>query len=70
MRSHRKLRISLYSNGAIGRLQADQCLAYINAFKGLAVGELPTQAAAKEWLRVDTDTGLRTRSDVRTVVRP
>ena len=39
------VRTSLYSNGALGRLLPDQCISYIDTFKGLPVGAVPTKVA-------------------------
>ncbi|MBW1882175.1 MAG: redoxin domain-containing protein [Deltaproteobacteria bacterium] len=36
-----KVRLALYSTGAIGRLTPQDCLGYIDAFKGVPLGELP-----------------------------
>ncbi len=37
-----KVRLALYSTGAMGRLTPEDCLAYIDAFKGVPLGELPS----------------------------
>jgi alkyl hydroperoxide reductase subunit AhpC len=39
-----KVRLALYSTGAMGRLTAQDCLGYIDAFKGVPLGELPSGA--------------------------
>jgi peroxiredoxin len=36
-----KVRLALYSTGAMGRLTPQDCLGYIDAFKGVPLGELP-----------------------------
>jgi peroxiredoxin len=38
-----KVRLALYSTGALGRLTPQDCLGYIDAFKGVPLGELPSQ---------------------------
>ena len=37
-----KVRLALYSTGAMGRLTPEDCLGYIDAFKGVPLGELPS----------------------------
>ena len=39
-----RVRLALYSTGAIGRLTPDDCIGYIDAFKGVPLGELPAGA--------------------------
>ncbi len=39
-----KVRLALYSTGAMGRLTPKDCLGYIDAFKGVPLGELPSGA--------------------------
>ena len=36
-----KVRLALYSTGAVGRLTPQDCLGYIGTFKGVPLGELP-----------------------------
>ena len=40
-----RVRISAYSNGALGRLLPDQCLSYIDSFTGVPVGGVPTNVS-------------------------
>ena len=42
-----KVRITVYSNGALGRLQPDHCLSCIDAFTGVPVVEVPTEVSAR-----------------------
>jgi len=39
-----KVRIAVYSTGAVGRLTPEDCLGYIDAFKGVPLGELPSSS--------------------------
>ena len=37
-----RVRLALYSTGAMGRLTPEDCLGYIDAFKGVPLGEIPS----------------------------
>jgi hypothetical protein len=39
----RQTSVALYSTGALGRLTPQDCLGYIDAFKGVPLGELPSR---------------------------
>ena len=40
-----KVRVAVYSTGAVGRLTPKDCLGYIDAFKGVPLGELPSSSS-------------------------